>query len=70
MTELIEELRTLNGGHRKYVRLSDEIRAKVRTMLQTGQTGEDIAHATGASRANIQKVKDELGLVKKRSKTD
>jgi len=68
MQDLIAELQALGGSRTKYTRLNDESRTSIRRMLEAGKTGEEIASATGISRATIQNVKAQLGLVKKRAK--
>jgi hypothetical protein len=50
----------------KRARITDEIRTKVRKMIEDGKQGKAIATAVGISLPSVQNIKKALGLVKKR----
>jgi DNA-binding CsgD family transcriptional regulator len=66
MASFIEALR--EAGGRKRARITDAQRAEVKRLLAAGQTGAQIAAATGLSLPSIQGIKKSLGLVKARNK--
>ena len=65
--ELISALRAVTeSGTHKRTRITDEVRANIRKLIQEGKTGDEIAVTTKISRATIQSIKKEMGLVKAR----
>lgn len=48
------------------VEITDEIRAKVKKLLDDKKSGSEIADAVGISLPSVQNIKKALGLVKKR----
>lgn len=46
--------------------LTPEIKDKVKTLLEAGKTGSEIAQAVGISLPSVQNIKHSLGLVKTR----
>lgn len=56
-----------NGGkRRKRAVITQETRAKVKSMVEAGKTGGEIAKAVGISLPSVQNIKKALGLVKER----
>lgn len=64
MESFIRALREIQDTRRP--RISEETRAQVKQLLTAGQTGSQIAAATGISLPSIQAIKKSLGLVKAR----
>jgi type II secretory pathway pseudopilin PulG len=76
--DLINELKRINngagvgstgaarsgGGRRK---VDDAMREKIKSMVNDGKTGKDIAKSLGISVPTVQNVKSDLGLVRSRS---
>lgn len=58
--------RTKSAGERKWVRITDEIRMKVRKLVKDGKTAATIADQVGISLPSVHNIKKTLGLVKKR----
>lgn len=57
------------GGGRKRRRravITDETRAQVKKLVESGKTGAEIAKNLGISLPSVQNIKKALGLVKKR----
>jgi hypothetical protein len=54
------------GGHRKYARISPELRQKIKAALQAGKTGGQVAAAFGISVPSVYNIKKASGLVKAR----
>ena len=54
------------GGHRKYARISPELRQKIKAALQAGKTGGQVAAAFGVSVPSVYNIKKASGLVKAR----
>jgi hypothetical protein len=55
------------GGSRKRARITDEIRSRVREMVEEGATGAVIAKRVGISLPSVHNIKSALGLVKRRA---
>jgi hypothetical protein len=53
---------------RKRAVITDETKAKVKSLVESGKTGEEIAKSVGISLPSVQNIKKELGLVKARKK--
>jgi len=51
----------------KRAKLTPEVKAQVKAMVDTGKTGQEIAKALGISQPSVQNIKKELGLVKSRT---
>ena len=51
---------------RTRVKMTDEIRAKVKTLVKSGKTGAEIAKEVGISIATVHNTKKALGLVRKK----
>lgn len=54
------------GKRRKRAVITAETKAKVKSLVQAGKTGSQIASAVGISLPSVQNIKKELGLVKAR----
>jgi hypothetical protein len=54
------------GKRRRRAVITDETRASVKKMVESGKTGAAIAKALGISLPSVQNIKKALGLVKKR----
>jgi len=52
---------------RKRARITDEIRAEVKKLLEEKKTGSAIAKAVGISLPSVQNIKKALGMVKARA---
>ena len=52
------------GSRRKRATITDATRAEVKTMVEAGKTGAEIAAALGISPPSVQNIKKALGLVK------
>ena len=52
------------GARRKRATITEAIRAEVKTMVEAGKTGAEIAAAVGISLPTVQNIKKALGLVK------
>jgi hypothetical protein len=53
---------------RRRAKITDAVRAKVKTLAKAGKTGSHIAKALGISLPSVQNIKKALGLVKARKK--
>lgn len=53
-------------ARRKRAVITDEIKAKVKSLFAQEKTGAEVAKAVGISLPSVQNIKKELGLVKKR----
>lgn len=51
----------------KRVKITPEIKEKVKAAIEAGQTGSQVAKSVGISLPSVQNIKKELGLVKTRS---
>lgn len=56
------------GKRRKRAVITSETKAKVKSLVDAGKTGGEIAKAVGISLPSVQNIKKELGLVKARKK--
>jgi DNA invertase Pin-like site-specific DNA recombinase len=54
------------GKRRKRAVITADTRAKVKSLVEGGKTGSEIAKAVGISLPSVQNIKKELGLVKPR----
>jgi hypothetical protein len=54
------------GKRRKRAVITAETKTKVKSLVQAGKTGAEIAAAAGISLPSVQNIKKELGLVKAR----
>ena len=54
------------AAKRKRAKITDEIRAQVKTALESGQKAGAVAKAAGISLPSVQNIKKQLGLVKVR----
>jgi len=54
------------GGHRKFARISPELRQKIKAALQAGKTGGQVAATFGVSVPSVYNIKKASGLVKAR----
>ena len=54
------------GKRRSRARITDEIRASVKKMVEGGKTGAEIAKTLKISLPSVQNIKKAYGLVKKR----
>ena len=52
------------GQRRKRATITDATRAEVKTLVEAGKTGAEIAAALGISQPSVQNIKKALGLVK------
>lgn len=53
-------------ARRRRAVITDEVKAKVKSLLGQDKTGAEVAKAVGISLPSVQNIKKELGLVKKR----
>jgi hypothetical protein len=59
--------KTASGGkRRKRAVITSETKAKVKSLVEAGKTGSEIATAVGISLPSVQNIKKALGLVKTR----
>ncbi|HYP17812.1 MAG TPA: helix-turn-helix domain-containing protein [Opitutus sp.] len=59
--------KSANGGkRRRRAVITADTKAKVKSLVQAGKTGGEIAQAVGISLPSVQNIKKELGLVKAR----
>jgi hypothetical protein len=56
------------GKRRKRAVITAETKAKVKSLVEAGKTGGEIAKSVGISLPSVQNIKKELGLVKARKK--
>ncbi len=56
------------AGRRTRTKITDEIKAQVKTLSEEGKTGAEIAAAVGVSLPSVANIKRELGLTKPRAK--
>ncbi len=54
------------GKRRKRAVITSETKAKVKSLVEAGKTGSEIATAVGISLPSVQNIKKALGLVKTR----
>lgn len=54
--------------HRKHTRITPEMKQKIKTALQAGQTGGKVAATFGISLPSVYNLKKAFGLVKARRK--
>jgi hypothetical protein len=54
------------GKRRKRAVITNDTKSKVKTMVEAGKTGAEIAKAVGISLPSVQNIKKDLGLVKAR----
>lgn len=57
-----------SGGRRRRAVITSETKAQVKTLVEGGKTGSEIAKALQISLPSVQNIKKELGLVKARKK--
>ncbi len=57
---------TGGGKRRRRAVITDETRAQVKKLVDSGKTGAEIAKQVGISLPSVQNIKKALGLVKKR----
>jgi hypothetical protein len=55
-------------GRRRRARITDETRAEVKKLVQSGKTGAQVAKTLKISLPSVQNIKKAFGLVKKRKK--
>jgi len=53
----------------KRAKITAEVKAEVKALVEAGKTGQEIAKALGISQPSVQNIKKELGLVKARPVT-
>lgn len=53
---------------RKRAKITPEIKQKLKSQVEAGKTGTEIAKSLGISLPSVQNIKKELGLVKARKK--
>ncbi len=58
------------AGRRTRAKITDETRAQVRSMVDAGKTGNEIAASLRISLPTVQNIKKALGLVKARGKAE
>jgi len=56
------------GRRRKRAKITPEIKQKLKSQVEAGKTGTEIAKSLGISLPSVQNIKKELGLVKARKK--
>jgi hypothetical protein len=56
------------GKRRKRAVITSDTKAKVKSLVEAGKTGAEIARAVGISLPSVQNIKKDLGLVKARKK--
>jgi DNA-binding NarL/FixJ family response regulator len=54
------------GKRRKRAIITSETRSKVKSLVEAGKTGAEIARSVGISLPSVQNIKKDLGLVKSR----
>jgi DNA-binding NarL/FixJ family response regulator len=57
---------TSTGKRRKRAVITSETKSKVKSLVEAGKTGAEIARAVGISLPSVQNIKKDLGLVKSR----
>jgi len=63
---LVSAGRKVAGKRRRRAVITADTKAKVKSLVTAGKTGNEIARAVGISLPSVQNIKKELGLVKKR----
>lgn len=58
--------KTTGGKRRRRAVITNETKAKVKSLVEGGKTGAEIAKAVGISLPSVQNIKKDLGLVKAR----
>lgn len=53
----------------KRAKITDEVKAQVKSLAEAGKTGQEIAKALGISAPSVQNIKKALGMVKPRGTT-
>jgi DNA-binding NarL/FixJ family response regulator len=56
------------GKKRKRAKITPEMKQKLKSQVEAGKTGTEIAKSLGISLPSVQNIKKELGLVKARKK--
>jgi hypothetical protein len=59
---------TLKEGAGRRAKITAEVRAEVKQLVEAGKSGAEIAAAVGISLPSVQNIKKQLGLVKARTK--
>jgi DNA-binding NarL/FixJ family response regulator len=54
------------GGKGKRTKITDEVKAQVKSLAEAGKTGQEIANALGISAPSVQNIKKAFGMVKAR----
>lgn len=57
---------TRSGGRKPRAKITPEMKQKLKSLVNDGKTGAQIAKQLGISLPSVQNIKKELGLVKKR----
>ena len=63
---LVSAGKKVGGKRRKRAVITADTKAKVKSLVEAGKTGGEIAKSVGISLPSVQNIKRELGLVKKR----
>ncbi len=58
--------KVVKDGPRRRAKITDEIRAQVKQLVEAGKTGSEIASSLGISLPSVQNIKKAMGLVKAR----
>jgi hypothetical protein len=60
--------KSAGGKKRKRAKITPEMKQKLKSQVEAGKTGTEIAKSLGISLPSVQNIKKELGLVKARKK--
>jgi DNA invertase Pin-like site-specific DNA recombinase len=67
-TPRIAKKSAVKEGAGSRAKITDEVRAEVKKLIEAGKSGAEIATAVGISLPSVQNIKKQLGLVKARIK--
>jgi len=63
----VKAAKSEGSKRRKRAKITDETRAELKSLVEAGKSGAEIAAALGISLPSVQNIKKALGLVKSRS---
>ncbi len=64
----VRSAKSTGGRKRKRAKITPEMKQKLKSQVEAGKTGTEIAKTLGISLPSVQNIKKELGLVKARKK--
>jgi hypothetical protein len=64
------DLKAPKAAKGKRAKITDEIKAQVKALAESGKTGQEIAKALGISAPSVQNIKKAFGMVKARGTSE